>query len=485
VNTFRTDFTQNSGILRGNTDQGFFFLHLTVHEFLAAAAMAHIINERGWDAVIEPAEGQVDLQRLIDGKAWDPRWQEVMTFLAGQLADPLPLLTLLTQEKRDDVFRHRLALAAHCLPELRLSPTKNLTGMVNQVTTAAFSFWSGHEGRGTDATVPHFTRALPALGQVNGCVEKTTLLQRLARELQEEKEDARIGAMRAVGIMGISAIQHPEVLAALIAALRAPDEMVRAEAALALRRIGKTTLLAPEAARALTQATQQDPSWFVRSTAAQALQHLRQTGAAAAETAGNRASTVNEEDDGLLPVARQFSDGGTGEEVPVVTPARLMTLLFSEDPTARARAAHALGQQKGRSVEQRELIPALVQIALHDKDRGVRGQALDALAQIGAEAGNDARDQAFLALIHALQRDKEGSIRAHAARALRVLVGKEVPGAEACSALLAALADPDVNVRAEAAAVLGETMAQGARLFRRWWRKIEVKSVEELSEVSE
>jgi HEAT repeat protein len=105
------------------------------------------------------------------------------------------------------------------------------------------------------------------------------------------------------------------------------------------------------------------------------------------------------------------------------------------------------------------------------------------LAQIGAEAGSDTRGQASLALVHAVQRDKDGSIRARAARALRMLVGKEVPSAEACSALLTALSDPDVNVRAEAAAVLSKTMAQGVRLFRRWWRKVEVRSVEELATI--
>jgi HEAT repeat protein len=393
------------------------------------------------------------------------------------------LLTLLTQEKRDDVFRHRLALATRCLPELRLSSAKNLTDMVNRVTTAAFSFWSRHERQGTEATVPHFTRVFPALVQVNGSVEGTPLLQRLARQLQEKKEDVRIGAMRAVGLAGESVVQHPDILNAVAAALRDADEMVRAEAAAALKQIGKAATISPEVLVSLTQVVQHDSSWFVRSAAAQALRKLQGKGGAPTETDNFQTSALSEEDTGLTPIPHQLKNsgaqGGTSED----TLSQFTSLLFSEDPTARAHAAYALGQRKEQVAQYPETVSALVQVALHDQDSGVRGQALDALARIGKEAESALRGQACLALVHAVQQDKESGIRARAARALRAIVSREVPGVEVCSTLLPALGDPDVNVRAEVAAVLGEIMAHGVRLFRRWWRKVEVKNVEELSTV--
>ena len=50
--------------------------------------------------------------------AWLPAWQEVIVLLAGNLNDPLPLLEMLADEGKDDLFRHRLAVAALCLPEI-------------------------------------------------------------------------------------------------------------------------------------------------------------------------------------------------------------------------------------------------------------------------------------------------------------------------------------------------------------------------------
>jgi len=103
------DLIHNSGLLRGSRDGGYFFLHLTLQEFLAACALAQRANTEGWQAIAD----------FVDKKAWLPAYQEVIILLAGLLHDPTPLLELLADEKKDDHFRHRLALAALCLPELR------------------------------------------------------------------------------------------------------------------------------------------------------------------------------------------------------------------------------------------------------------------------------------------------------------------------------------------------------------------------------
>lgn len=479
ANALRTDFIHNSGILRGSVEQGFFFLHLTVHEFLTAAAIAHLINENGWETRIERSGVDVTLRQLVDHKAWDPRWQEVMTFLSGQLADPLPLLTLLTVEKRDDIFRHRLALSARCLPELRAMTAVGHVAMQERITTEAFSLWLQHETKGTAATVPHFTRILPALGQVNGRIGGGPLLHQIAQQLRETKAEVRLSLIGALGRMGTCVAQHPHVLTALVAALRDTDEMVRVETTTAFRQIGRAAIVHPGVLPALEHAAQHDPNWFVRFGAAKALQHLHTTETVKPPVAEMFQKYTHAEDNRR---ATQPTSLEAAAPAPLPTLSDLIAALFSEDPTIRAQTALRLGQHKERAPQHHETIPALIQIALHDKDSGVRTQAIDALANIGAAKESGQRRQTILALMQALQRDRDGGIRARAARALGSFVKTGTLGDEELAALFTALRDDDTNVRAEAAAALGEAIAQGVRLFRRWWNNIEGKHVEELAD---
>src|SRR5437870_12119866 len=88
-----------------------------------------------------------------------------MTLLAGRLDDPLPLLNLLSDAKHDDLFRHRLCLAAHCLPELALQrqqhevqPCQNIA---RQIAQDVFKLWWEYRGRGF--TFTYITQCLPSL----------------------------------------------------------------------------------------------------------------------------------------------------------------------------------------------------------------------------------------------------------------------------------------------------------------------------------
>jgi predicted NACHT family NTPase len=97
----------------------YLFVHLTIQEYLAAQWIALQANDNGWDAEIDTGDGRsFKISTIVNHKAWSPHWQQVILLLAGQLKDPVPLLELLADEERDDIFRNRLALAAHCLGEV-------------------------------------------------------------------------------------------------------------------------------------------------------------------------------------------------------------------------------------------------------------------------------------------------------------------------------------------------------------------------------
>jgi hypothetical protein len=231
ANALRKDLLQNSGILRGGPEQGYFFLHLTIQEFLAASALARLINDNGWEVELILAGKRATVCEAVDKKAWNPRWQEVITLLAGQLRDPTLLFGLLENKKKDDYFRHRLALGARCLPELKAEVRHAHPQLIDQVTAVAFSLWWQHESRGTVGAIPHLTSALPALGQVNGKIDGLPLLDHVAVLLADLWKGEH--AAEAVGKLGRAAAT-PEILTWLAALLGDAHEEVRQSARSAL-----------------------------------------------------------------------------------------------------------------------------------------------------------------------------------------------------------------------------------------------------------
>jgi hypothetical protein len=306
ANAIRTDLTHNSGILRSGAEQGYFFLHLTVQEFLVAAALARLVNDPGgkqWEAELEVGGKQWTLLQLVGRKAWEPRWYEVIGLLAGQVKNPMPLLKVLSNRKGDDIFLHRLCLAARCLPELSPeggshwpSALRDLTQRIGQ---DVLNLWWKH--REQDISFPHIARCLPALAQ-SSLATVIVLLE----HLRNTDVDTRLRATAALGQMGEAVARQPEVLSVLVAgALRDPDGRVRLRAVAALGRMGAAAVHQPEVLTTLVAALR-DPDSDMRLRAAVALgqmgevaTHQPEVLAALREMALHRGGVTLEETGGL------------------------------------------------------------------------------------------------------------------------------------------------------------------------------------------
>lgn len=212
-------------------DAPLLFLHRTFHEYLTARTLARIVNERkkGWHTEIEVRGERMTVKRLLEKKAWDQGWQEVIVLLAGQLEDPSPLLEMLsnpdptsTNPHGDDIFRHRLALASLCLPEINSKCRARLAELIDEIATTAFSLWYDNHRSPTRAATPAaLSRALPALIQVNGQKNGVPLLEWVCQNLSSEDEEEQAAAVEALSSLG-SAAATPGVLGRLAQLLQGP-----------------------------------------------------------------------------------------------------------------------------------------------------------------------------------------------------------------------------------------------------------------------
>ena len=150
---------------RQDEDAPYLFLHRTFQEYLAALGL----KRWGWGRIKD----------FVDRKSWLPRWQEVIVMLAGLIDDPTPLLELLADGNHDDLFRHRLALAARALPEaVNLEFHKNLA---EQVTNEVLEIWKKYARLDAVSAIDPLVRAFPALAMggkniaflnnVSSCIE--------------------------------------------------------------------------------------------------------------------------------------------------------------------------------------------------------------------------------------------------------------------------------------------------------------------------
>jgi hypothetical protein len=231
------EFQQSGVLVRSGDDPEapWLFLHRTFQEYLTAWALAQHVKKEGWQA----------LEGLIDHKCWLPEWAEVVVLLAGELADPEPLLALLCDESKDDRFRHRLALAAHCLPELAPAVLPRCTDWIDRITEGLVLLWWEMAETWTNEAARHAERAFPSL-RPTGRVQGQPVLHWFLEKMRGEHFRR---AVRGIAVFRTLAAT-PEVLAGLLGLLRDSQGPVRERAGSVRARPGVDGLGSGPAGRA-------------------------------------------------------------------------------------------------------------------------------------------------------------------------------------------------------------------------------------------
>ena len=206
------------------------------------------------------------MTEFIAKKAWDPAWERVVIFTVGLLeenAEPIrQLLRELSAAKTDDYFRHRLAVAAMCLPEIDPRIRESLSGDVDEIARQVIERWHQAHEFGTTGAVPHLSRSRPAMAACGGVFFST-----VEQGLRDQR--SRRWTLELVREVGAAA-RRPGVLEGLVACLRDPEGDVRSAAAWALGALGSAAAERPGVVEGLV-ACLRDPEGYVRRAAAEAI----------------------------------------------------------------------------------------------------------------------------------------------------------------------------------------------------------------------
>ncbi|MCX6876566.1 MAG: HEAT repeat domain-containing protein [Verrucomicrobia bacterium] len=245
--------------LRDRVETQFSFAHRSLLEYLVARNLSEEAKTKGWSSIAA----------FVDKKSWHPAWQEAVVFLAGLLADPQPLLTLLSDSTKDDQTRQRLCLTGRCLPELTprqpailVKSDALLSADSARVAKDILALWL--ENARDCRPFSHLTNALPFIA----AVWADSLVVALLSQLQGELPAQRALAAEALGHLGPAAATD-EVLSRLTDILHNYKDGFNYWAEKALGRLCPAT--APEVVLSQLAERLRDPNWLVRFGAARAL----------------------------------------------------------------------------------------------------------------------------------------------------------------------------------------------------------------------
>jgi len=460
------------------------FTHRSVGEYLTACALARdldpwrvrplrLVRRRipilSWLRERNPRQAPPPRQPVTVSwgkkKSWDPDWESVMLFLAGELKEPQWLLELLCSERRDDVFGHQLALGAQCLAQIDPAKRNTIADLSERITTRSLILWFQHYKQNTLEAVPHLTRALPALAAVNGlvCREKllstvslfadrrhqlatggSPLLTLLAELLRDEDTRVRKAAVRAVGNLGSKAAT-PEILAGLAESLR--------DKAFAPR-----SLFSPDALNYVPLLLDDDVN--IRDAAFDAVLCLDSTAVTPEILAGLREWLRDE-----VPVNGAFIVADLGRVAPPQTFLPWLLELLRDDDASMRRTAAGAVHWLGRVAATREIVAGLAELvrdddarngpqsfalpdSLRERFEGFSCSAFYAFDRLGRVATPE-----LLAWLVELLQDDHVAVRRAAANAVSNMGCISVP-AELLASMAELLRDDDAFVRKAATHVV-------------------------------
>jgi HEAT repeat protein len=402
------------------------FTHRSFGHYLAACALADRIESAPDGAGASP--GTDDVWGFLDRKAWDPAWEPIICCLAGRLADPGPLLDLLssssatsTNPNGDDCFGHRLSLAACCLAELRPDYLQTERLRADRVTADTLSSWwvlRSHFPAVVGTAGP--TRALGALGQVNGRIDGIPLTDWICRRLGAPDVATREAAAAAVIEMGRD-VPVSRLLIGLGGLLEDPDPAVRKVALEAVKGLGPAAGAAAAVPARLIELLRERDAWI------DAVLALRCIGRAAA-----------------MPS----------------TLARLAHLLVHSDWRVRQAAARAVGAL-GSAAATGPILACFPRL-LQDSHVTVRQAAVEAVIGLGAASEGEAIVSALISLL----RDPDEAVGHGAAEAIGRMGGVTRTG-EFLAQLVQLMEDADPAVRRAAAWAVRSMGTAGAKLESR------------------
>lgn len=422
----------------------FRFLHLTFHEYLTARALATRLNVQRWEKARITINGrQVSVAEFLDRKAWDPAWQEVLILLVGQLDAPEPLLKMLstaeptpTNPPGDDMFRHRLALAAQCMAELDVDQRERASELLAQITKQVFELWWEYKNT-TEPAVMHLTRALPALAQVNAQMGSERLLDSIAALLRHDDIGVRSDAATAVSALGPAAAT-PEILAGLLSVLRHTDtdmlEMVLKDPSMSAPAKTLTDVIRSALLPLLCDINfDKDMRLIVR----QLMEQLNNEDTDTSKKFFSELQTLlRDADNGLrIQVIEKIKLFGLSG---ILT--TLLHVLRDSVRDTRSSAAKALGRL-GSAATTPEILSGLF-LLLRDTDKSRRSGA----AQAAGELGRAAATPEFLSGLVPLLRDPDKRVQSGAFETVGEL-GSAAATPQILEALLPLLRDPDEWVR--------------------------------------
>jgi HEAT repeat protein len=462
-------------VFEWNRQPAYVFPHRSILEFLAGAELAEKLKggrqRKWWD--------------FVDRMAWDPGWEGVLLFAAGQLGERVNELASRLLDGEDDIFRHRLASAAMCLAEAPATVRKQ--GLVDSITKEVWNTCY-KESAWVVGELDHLSKAWAAAARLNGRVGNRSLVEELEHRIRQGDERS----IELAGRLGLVAWRR-RLIPAVLAALESADRSVRKAAAQALVPLREAAAAHPQVIPGLLAALK-DRDWLVRWAAARALGALREAAAAHPEVIPVLLAALKHEDEGVRQAAAKTL-GELGEAAaarPEVIPALLAALkdrgrlvrrvaaealreaaaaqpevipavlaaLKDGDWRVREGVAQALGELGEAAAAHPEVVPALC-AALEDRHQDVRKAAVLALGKLGEAHG--AHREVIPALLAALN-CQDWEVRVAAAKGLAQLGGAAATHPKVIPALLAALKDQDKEVREAAAETLGELReAEAAR----------------------